>query len=419
MSKRWNAGDEITADGLNETGFGLHVVAQETPDLTLLVKKGVAIVNGTVVKYGGGNTPTIAAPAANPRIDIITIDSSGTIALTAGSENASPTVPAYPTDKLVLAEVYCRVGQTQIFNSDQGSGKGYIYRDARALITGTVAIASSTGASDAGKVIKTDAAGKLDLSFSYSDYQAFTGNGTWTKPSWCTGNEVAKVQMWGGGGGGGSNAAAGGGGGGSFVEFNIKVGLLGSTESVVVAAAVAAATAGNNSSFGSWATAYGGGKGFNGQGGGGGGGYQGAGANGVSSSTGGAGGGPLGGSGGTGAVASGSSTFGGGGGGGYGSSPGPNSGGNSIYGGGGGGGGGGNGYGGAGGGSSTYGGGGGGGTSASWGAGGGGTSILGGAGGAGANPTGVAGTAPGGGGGGGNTTGGGGARGEVRVWILK
>ena len=164
MSKNWTPGDEVTAANLNDQG--LKVVAQSTPGMTLAVKAGVAIVDGTIVKYAGGNTPTITAPAANSRIDLITINSSGTIGVTAGSEAASPSAPAYPSDKTVLAEVYLRVGTTAIHNTDQGS-HGYIYRDSRPLGAGISLIDESTGAPDAGKGIKTDANGKIDESFFY------------------------------------------------------------------------------------------------------------------------------------------------------------------------------------------------------------------------------------------------------------
>lgn len=55
------------------------------------------------------------------------------------------------------------------------------------------------------------------------DYQVFTANGTWTKPSNLTGSEIVYVEMWGGGGSGGGvpssgNVGGGAGGGGAFIE---------------------------------------------------------------------------------------------------------------------------------------------------------------------------------------------------------
>lgn len=187
MSKNWKKGEEITRVGLNDTGFGLKVVAQDPAALTVYINKGVALVEGTVVKYGGGNSPSIAAPSSNPRIDLITIDSAGTIALTAGSEGASPSAPAYPSGKTVLAEIYCRVGMTSITDTDEGAGQGYIYRDSRPLGASITLIDTTTGASDAGKGIKTNSNGLLDSLFLESAFgDGSDGSATISAPTTLT-----------------------------------------------------------------------------------------------------------------------------------------------------------------------------------------------------------------------------------------
>ena len=172
MSKNWNKGEEITASGLNNQG--LKVVAQDTPGLTLYVNPGVAIVDGVIVKYAGGNTGTISAPAANPRIDLIAIDSAGAISIVAGVEGASPSAPAYPSDKTVLAEVYCKVGMTSIVNVDE-TGKGYIYRDSRPLGAGISLIkqadASTTDpANDENKGVKLESDGQFSQRFIFDGF---------------------------------------------------------------------------------------------------------------------------------------------------------------------------------------------------------------------------------------------------------
>jgi len=125
-------------NALRQDAFGaafLLAHEQSTPDLTLKVEAGVCYVGATRVIFAGGNSPSFTAPAANPRIDLLTIDSAGTLARTAGTEAASPSVPAYPSDKLVIAEVYNRVGQTTVRDSDQGSN-GYIKQDVRPFLGG-------------------------------------------------------------------------------------------------------------------------------------------------------------------------------------------------------------------------------------------------------------------------------------------
>lgn len=289
----------------------------------------------------------------------------------------------------------------------------------------------SISSSDVNKFLGTTNGTAYSMQRAY-DYQAFTADGTWTKPTNLSGNEMVVVHAWGGGGGGGGTTGnagiaqngAGGGGGAVRVERIFRASDLSATETVTIgtggnggAAGANDGTAGGNTTFGSKVTAYGGGFGYRGVGGtgigGGGGGGAGNGAVGANgtSATGAAGGGfgggaantvPVNSDGGAGggdvAQAGAAAVNGGGGGAGGNSGSGTgHNGGNSITGGGGGG-------------SAT-------GT--------GGTSIYGGAGGnGGSNGDGQPGTAPGGGGGGASTNasatnraGGAGARGEVRVWV--
>lgn len=129
-----NPGGHISAAHLNMTGFNnLWVHQQTTADNTVAIDSGVFSIFGKVVKYAGGNSPTIAKPTTNPRIDLITIDQSGTVAVTAGTEAASPTVPAYPRDKYVLAEVYIRTtaNPTIVIKQGDDSTNSYILRDCR------------------------------------------------------------------------------------------------------------------------------------------------------------------------------------------------------------------------------------------------------------------------------------------------
>src|SRR5262249_4478364 len=64
--------------------------------------------------------------------DILTIDTSGTLAWTSGSENVSPSAPTYPSDKLPICELYNVTGETALYDlEDQQGGQGYIYNDVR------------------------------------------------------------------------------------------------------------------------------------------------------------------------------------------------------------------------------------------------------------------------------------------------
>lgn len=147
-SEKVNIGDSILASQYNnliDDAFGasqLLAHEQATPDLTLKVEKGVYYVGNTRVDFAGGDSPSFTAPTTNPRIDLLVIDSAGVLSRVVGTEAASPTAPAYPADKLVICEVYNRVGQTTIRDVDT-AGQGYVYKDVRPFLGGAYIVSDS------------------------------------------------------------------------------------------------------------------------------------------------------------------------------------------------------------------------------------------------------------------------------------
>jgi hypothetical protein len=141
-SSQVNIGDSILAsqyNNLRKDAYGgsmLLAHEQATPNLTLYVESGVCYVGNTRVVFNGGNSPSFTAPTTNPRIDLLVIDSAGTLSIIQGTPAASPVPPAYPNDKTVICEVYNRVGETSIKDADDGVN-GYIYRDVRPIIDRT------------------------------------------------------------------------------------------------------------------------------------------------------------------------------------------------------------------------------------------------------------------------------------------
>jgi len=100
--------------------------------LKLFVEAGVFYIGTTKVNFLGGSSPAFVAPTTSPRIDILTIDTAGTLAITQGTEAASPVAPAYPFGKVVICEVRNVVGETSIYdNQNQQSGQGFVSLDAR------------------------------------------------------------------------------------------------------------------------------------------------------------------------------------------------------------------------------------------------------------------------------------------------
>jgi microcystin-dependent protein len=111
--------------------------------MQLLVEPGTTVIAGTQVTFTGGSTSTFTAPVSHPRIDLVTINSSGALALVTGTEASSPSVPSYPVGVTVLAQIYHVVSETALYDNDnQQSGQGYIYLDARPFFNVTQIVQS-------------------------------------------------------------------------------------------------------------------------------------------------------------------------------------------------------------------------------------------------------------------------------------
>lgn len=134
--ERWAAarcGDDNGVIQVDDPSTALAVTAQGTPDMTVDVAAGAAVVAGQpTALLAAYTTAAFTAPTTNPRIDVVQIDQLGNIEIKTGSENASPSAPSVDADALKLAEIYHRVGETSIKDTDD-STNGYI-TDARVHI---------------------------------------------------------------------------------------------------------------------------------------------------------------------------------------------------------------------------------------------------------------------------------------------
>lgn len=117
--------DAILA-GLVRTGVvsGCAVSAQGTPNKTVAVAAGRAIVAGALVTVAGGNVTLSDAHASLDRIDLVWVNSVGTAGKTDGTAASSSTVvaPAVPANCVLLAMVYHPAGDSAI-NSNQITDK--------------------------------------------------------------------------------------------------------------------------------------------------------------------------------------------------------------------------------------------------------------------------------------------------------
>lgn len=110
--------------------------AYATSTMRLYIEPATFYIGTTQVAFTGTASGLFVAPVSNPRIDLLCIGTASAITITQGSEAASPSAPTYPTDKVVICEVYNRVGETKILdNENQGTAHGYILKDARPFTT--------------------------------------------------------------------------------------------------------------------------------------------------------------------------------------------------------------------------------------------------------------------------------------------
>jgi hypothetical protein len=88
------------------------------------------------LSFLGGPSPVITPPSANPRIDILSIDSTGTLAWTTGTEAGNPVAPTYPAGKIPICLVYCKTTMTKVVDYEEAAAnpnEAYIYQDVRPL----------------------------------------------------------------------------------------------------------------------------------------------------------------------------------------------------------------------------------------------------------------------------------------------
>jgi uncharacterized Zn-binding protein involved in type VI secretion len=93
---------------------GCAVTAQGSPNLTVAVASGVVAVNGVRASVTGTTVTITTAHGSNPRIDLITVNSSGTLAATAGTAASVPLLPSIPSTSVALAAIYVPASDTTI-----------------------------------------------------------------------------------------------------------------------------------------------------------------------------------------------------------------------------------------------------------------------------------------------------------------
>ena len=91
----------------------VFVVEEAVPALSVAVTSGSVFINETLVAVASGSL-SITAASVNPRWELVSVNSSGTKAVTVGAESTSPRPPALPANSVALALVWVAPGDTSI-----------------------------------------------------------------------------------------------------------------------------------------------------------------------------------------------------------------------------------------------------------------------------------------------------------------
>lgn len=99
---------------------GLEVLAQETPNMTVKVNAGIVYMpGGNRLEFAGNDSVAISpADAENPRVDIVYINTDGTVGYIAGVPFTTPIAPDTPEGAFLLAKINVAVGTTTIIGSN-------------------------------------------------------------------------------------------------------------------------------------------------------------------------------------------------------------------------------------------------------------------------------------------------------------
>lgn len=83
-------------------------------DMTPAVAKGAVLSNGVMYAVAAADVTIGTADATNPRIDLIVVNSSGALAVRAGTASSTPKPPARTANDVVIAAVYVPANDTAI-----------------------------------------------------------------------------------------------------------------------------------------------------------------------------------------------------------------------------------------------------------------------------------------------------------------
>lgn len=104
---------------------GCAVTQQASPNMTVAVASGQALVKGVISPVAGGNVSIAAADATNPRYDLVVSDNTGTLSAVTGTPAATPLYPA--SSNAILAAVLVPANATTIVTADIVDKRAFLF----------------------------------------------------------------------------------------------------------------------------------------------------------------------------------------------------------------------------------------------------------------------------------------------------
>lgn len=157
-------------------------------DMTPAVASGVVISNGVWFAVTGADVTITTADSTNPRIDLIVVDSSGALAVRAGTAASAPKPPARTANDVVLASVYVPASDTaigtsqitdrRIIRDDIARSPVYLRQDTTYTLTSQTAAQKLFNASTNGRVTLGVGTYEFEMRVALTSMSATSGNAT-------------------------------------------------------------------------------------------------------------------------------------------------------------------------------------------------------------------------------------------------
>lgn len=154
-------------------------------DMTPEVAKGAVLSNGTMYAIAAGTVTIDTADATNPRIDLVVVNSSGSLAVRKGTAAAAPKPPARTANDVVLASVYVPANDTAIATT-QITDLRVIRQQSPTLIAKSTTAAATNTTAAAFTILSVSVPNGLFLSGKilrvriWGNYLSNSGSPTWT-----------------------------------------------------------------------------------------------------------------------------------------------------------------------------------------------------------------------------------------------